>query len=91
MTTTGRNRVLQLPVETDEMYGSFSSDWKARETMLGGRKKLRSQNCAPTSTYLTSTSFSQSGRFKTSRGLLPSGGPMMPSRCIISNMRAARP
>jgi len=39
----------------------------------------------------SSTSRSQSGRFSTSRGLLPSGGPMMPSRCIMSRMRAARP
>lgn len=38
-----------------------------------------------------SISRSQSGRFNTSRGLLPSGGPMMPSRCIMSRMRAARP
>jgi hypothetical protein len=38
-----------------------------------------------------STSWSQSGRFNTSRGLLPSGGPIIPSRCIISRMRAARP
>ncbi len=28
---------------------------------------------------------------RTSRGLLPSGGPMMPSRCMQSRMRAARP
>src|ERR1019366_139742 len=41
--------------------------------------------------YLTSTSWSQSGRLRTSRGLLPSGGPMMPSRCMQSSMRAARP
>ena len=39
----------------------------------------------------SSTSRSQSGRFNTSRGLLPSGGPIIPSRCIISKMRAARP
>ena len=38
-----------------------------------------------------STSSNQSGRFSTSRGLLPSGGPMMPSCCIMSRMRAARP
>jgi hypothetical protein len=30
---------------------------------------------------------SQSGRFNTSRGVLPSGGPMMLSRCITSRMR----
>lgn len=38
-----------------------------------------------------STSSSQSGRLSTSRGLLPSGGPMMPSCCIMSRIRAARP
>src|ERR1039458_9821839 len=37
------------------------------------------------------SSVNQSGRLSTSRGLLPSGGPMMPSRCIISRIRAARP
>ena len=41
--------------------------------------------------YRNSTSCSQSGRLRTSRGLLPSGGPMMPSRCMQSRMRAARP
>jgi len=39
----------------------------------------------------SSTSVNHSGRFKTSRGFEPSGGPMMPSRCIVSRMRAARP
>jgi len=34
---------------------------------------------------------SQSGRRKMSLGLEPSGGPMMPSCCIWSRMRAARP
>ena len=28
---------------------------------------------------------------KAARGRLPSGGPMIPSRCIMSRMRAARP
>jgi hypothetical protein len=41
--------------------------------------------------YRISTSSSQPGRFSTSLGLLPSGGPMMPSRCMQSRMRAARP
>jgi hypothetical protein len=41
--------------------------------------------------YSRTTSFSQSGRFNTSLGLLPSGGPMMPSLYIMSKMRAARP
>ena len=38
-----------------------------------------------------STSSSQSGRRSTSRGRLPSGGPITPSRCIMSRIRAARP
>jgi hypothetical protein len=41
--------------------------------------------------YRISTSSSQPGRFSTSLGLLPSGGPMMPSRCMQSRIRAARP
>jgi hypothetical protein len=41
--------------------------------------------------FTVSTSRSQSDRFSTSRGLLPSGGPIMPSRCIMSSIRAARP
>jgi len=39
----------------------------------------------------TRTASSHSGRLSTSRGLLPSTGPMMPSRCIMSRIRAARP
>ena len=41
--------------------------------------------------YRSSPSSIHSGRLSTSRGLLPSGGPMMPSFCIMSRMRAARP
>ncbi len=48
-------------------------------------------DCRDQTDYTWSTSRSQSGRFSTSRGLLPSGGPMMPSRYIMSSMRAARP
>jgi hypothetical protein len=50
-------------------------------------------HCIRLCSYRTesSTSRNQSGRFKTSRGLLPSGGPTIPSRCIISKIRAARP
>src|SRR5690242_10048613 len=39
----------------------------------------------------SSTSCSQSGRLSTSRGFEPSGALMMPSRCIMSSKRAARP
>ena len=46
MTTTGRNRVLQLPVETDEMYGSFSPD-RSRLLTGGSRNHARRPKATP--------------------------------------------
>ena len=60
-------------------------DSRTGEPDGSGRRNLSPYRSVP------STSLNQSGRFSTSRGLLPSGGPMMPSRCIMSRMRAARP
>ena len=55
------------------------------------RSKSSALALAPHSILSRSISSIQSGRLRTSRGLLPSGGPMIPSRCITSRMRAARP
>jgi len=62
-----------------------------KQTRPAGSDPLRSYPHHPYHLNWFSISSSQSGRLSTSRGRLPSGGPMMPSRCIISRIRAARP
>ena len=62
-------------------------DMDSTESPVHGQQEGSAYNGA---NYLPAPAI-QSGLFNTSRGRLPSGGLMMPSRSMASRMRAARP